>query len=121
MVDLFLKALLGVVVGGIVVAGVYAVINRNDIAATIRNAFFERHSTTEDQEAANLLAAIIREKQADSVSVDVFFKDVDQIKTETLSIKAEAIDDSIHVGSLIPLDSIPTLDELDFPTIELMD
>ena len=103
--------LIGVVIGGTAVstaAIIYNIISKSNIAEKIKEVFFRNRAAKDENITANTeenpFAAIVKEKQKDSVSVDVFLGNADDIKTEEVIVEADEVADDINEGDWISLE-----------------
>lgn len=100
--NIFVKVLIGVVVGA-AVAIVYGVITKNNIVQKIKEALAKKKSVQNKvhKKATNAFAALVKEIQKDSVNVDVFFGKTEDAEIEEVKISGKAKD--IREGEWISL------------------
>lgn len=104
MVDILLRVFIGVAIGASTVA-IYNIITKSNIAKKIKEVFFQKRATedTIENKAENPFAAIVKEVQKDSVSVDVFFGHGDNVETEEVTVVADEVADDIAERDWISL------------------
>ena len=123
--DILLKVIAGVAIGVAAVGAavvVYDIINKSNIAEKIKEVFFRKRSEmdpTENKEN-DIFTAIVKEKQKDSVNVDVFLGNIEDPEIENVTLVADEVADDIKEGDWISFAEDVSIfdDNEDFPLID---
>jgi len=106
--DILLRVLIGAFIGATVVgtsAVIHEILSESNIVEKIKKAFTKKRATkdTDENKTSNPFGAIVREKQKDSVNVDVFFNTTEETDVENVTVYANKVADDIEEGEWINL------------------
>lgn len=125
--DFLIKMLVSAVIGTAVLSTasvVYDIITKSNIAEKIKEVFFKKR-TTKDIKESDTFAAMVKEKEKNSVNVDVFFGNSEALEIERITLMADEVDDDIEEGDWIILkednDDISIIDTYNDDVVDVDD